>query len=186
MQRDQQLARQGEDLFNQMDKVNSELVALTYGAIVTQLLKDYKDVDTVNTELEKMGYNIGVRLIEEFLAKSNTQSCNSFKETGFTVAKVAFKMFLGIPCDVNVREDQKEFSLLFKGSPLNEFVQLPPQYTSLHYGNIICGVIRGALNMIRLVVTCQYVKCELRGGDYNEIKVTLKDIQQESYKDDDE
>lgn len=33
---------------------NSELLTLTYGALVTQLLKDYKDVAVVNVELEKM------------------------------------------------------------------------------------------------------------------------------------
>lgn len=33
---------------------NSELLTLTYGAIVTQLIKDYKEVKVVNTELEKM------------------------------------------------------------------------------------------------------------------------------------
>ena len=33
---------------------NSELLTLTYGAIVTQLIKDYKEVKTVNVELEKM------------------------------------------------------------------------------------------------------------------------------------
>lgn len=173
-------------MYNQMDKINSELLTLTYGAIVVQLLKDYKDVETVNTELEKIGYNIGVRLIEEFLAKSATQSCTSFRETGLVVAKVAFKMFLGINCDVKVRDDGKEFSLYFKGNPLNEFVQLPPQCTTLHYSNILCGVIRGALNMVRLVVVCQYVKCELQGGNENEIKVTLRDIQQENYKDDED
>lgn len=46
--------RTGELLAGQMEKVNSELLAMTYGALVTQLIKDYKDVNTVNAELDKM------------------------------------------------------------------------------------------------------------------------------------
>lgn len=34
------------------------------------------------------GYNIGVRLIDEFLAKSNVSRCVDFKETADVIAKV--------------------------------------------------------------------------------------------------
>lgn len=34
---------------------------MTYGALVTQLLRDYQDPKIVNRELERMGYNIGTR-----------------------------------------------------------------------------------------------------------------------------
>jgi hypothetical protein len=33
---------------------NAELFTLTYGSIVTQLIKDYEDINEVNTQLEKM------------------------------------------------------------------------------------------------------------------------------------
>ena len=46
------------------------------------------------------GYNIGVRLIDEFLAKSGITNCSDFRETGEVISKVAFKMFLGITADV--------------------------------------------------------------------------------------
>ena len=53
-----------------VEKVNAELVTLTYGTIVAQLCQDYDyDYAEVNAQLEKMGYNIGMRLIEDFLAK---------------------------------------------------------------------------------------------------------------------
>jgi len=35
-----------------------------------------------------MGYNIGTRLIEDFLAKSNLGRCTDFRETGEVIAKV--------------------------------------------------------------------------------------------------
>jgi len=42
----------------------------------------------VNKQLEKMGYNIGLRLIEDFLAKTNTGRCANFRETAETISKV--------------------------------------------------------------------------------------------------
>ncbi len=73
-----------------MDKVNAELVVLTYGTIVAQLCKDFdSDYVEVNKQLDKMGYNIGLRLIEDYLAKSNTvRRCSNFRETADMIAKV--------------------------------------------------------------------------------------------------
>lgn len=68
-------AKLGEACFQKVDKINGELFTLTYGAMVTQLLKDYEDEREVNDKLESMGYNIGVRLIDELLAKSGVQRC---------------------------------------------------------------------------------------------------------------
>jgi hypothetical protein len=36
------------------------------------------------------GYNIGIRLIDEFLAKSNVSRCVDFRETADVIAKVLF------------------------------------------------------------------------------------------------
>ena len=46
--------RVGDAAFSRVEKLNSELFSLTYGAIVTQLLKDYEEVDATNSQLEKM------------------------------------------------------------------------------------------------------------------------------------
>jgi hypothetical protein len=67
---------------------NAELFAMTYGALVVQLIQDYEDYGEVNTQLEKMGFNIGTRLIEDFLAKSTVGRCADFRETGEVIAKV--------------------------------------------------------------------------------------------------
>lgn len=97
---------------------NAELFTLTYGSVVVQLIKDYEDYAEVNKQLEKMyvypwtltsttgrtkraeltvnaaqtkkkrGYNIGVRLIEDFLAKSGTGKCADFRETAEVISKV--------------------------------------------------------------------------------------------------
>lgn len=51
-----------------------------------------------------------------------------------------------------------------------EFVELPPQYSGLLYSNILCGVIRGALEMVQMKVSCRSVRDVLRGDDVNEIR----------------
>lgn len=61
---------------------NSELFTLTYGALVSQLIKDHSDnVEEVNKQLERMGYNIGIRIIEDFLARTNAGRCYDFRDT---------------------------------------------------------------------------------------------------------
>jgi hypothetical protein len=98
-----QAIRQAEQAFSApgaaSDRIGSEILALTYGALVVQLLKDYKDINIVNGELEKMGFNIGIRAVDDFLAKSGVASCTSFKDTVHILAKAAFRMFLGITAD---------------------------------------------------------------------------------------
>ncbi|CAN0438333.1 unnamed protein product, partial [Ectocarpus sp. 13 AM-2016] len=51
-----------------------------------------------------------------------------------------------------------------------EFVELPPQYSGLLYSNLLCGVIRGALEMVQMKVSCRCVRDVLRGDDVNEIR----------------
>eukprot|EP00775_Hariotina_reticulata_P014297 gene14297-24_t len=51
------------------DDNNAEIFTLTYGSIVRQLIADFEDLDEVNKQLEKMGYNIGVRLVDEFFGQ---------------------------------------------------------------------------------------------------------------------
>jgi trafficking protein particle complex subunit 3 len=41
-----------------------------------------------------MGYNIGTRLVEDFLAKSGIGRCADFREVGEVVAKVCDYSFL--------------------------------------------------------------------------------------------
>lgn len=173
----ERLKQRGEESFKNQDKISAELFTLTYGAIVMQLIKDFDSVDEVNTQLEKMGYNIGVRLIEEFLAKSSV-TCSqrgNIKEVATIIAMTAFKMFLGITAQVaNWSADGNEFSLVLDENPVTDFVELPEEYSKLWYSNLICGVIRGALEMVQLKVECKQVRCTLKGDDNDEIRVVYK------------
>ncbi|KAK9472682.1 NO signaling/Golgi transport ligand-binding domain-containing protein [Dipodascopsis tothii] len=167
----------GEDVWKtRVEKVNAELVTLTYGSVVAQLCKDFAgDYAAVNAQLDRMGYNIGLRLIEDFLARAATPRCRSFKETAEVVAKVGFKMFLNVtPAVAAWSPDAKEFSLVFDENPLADFVELPDDaLAELWYSNILCGVLRGALEMVQMQVDARFVSDVLRGHDITEMKVTL-------------
>lgn len=154
-----------------------------YGSLIVRLIKDFEKTEEINEQLEKMGYNIGIRLIDDFLAKSGTGACQSFKDTIDVISKVAFKMYLGVNCDALVYSD-KEFGLIFSDNPLNDFVELPEKYNGLWYSNLLCGIIRGALESINIKVECKFNKDALKGNDTNEIRVRLIEIIEEKFIDD--
>lgn len=167
----------GDGGFGRSERVSVELFALTYGSFVRQLLLDYEQAEDVNKQLDQVGYKMGVRLVDDFLAKSRIPHCTSFTETAEVIAKVAFKMFLGVSASVgNWSNDQKIFSMTFDENPLAEFAELPEEHGNLWYSNVICGVIRGALEMVNMKVSCSFVKCKLRGEDRNEIRISLHEI----------
>ena len=48
------LGKLGETAASSIPKINSELLQLTYGSLVAQLVKDYEDPAAINVQLEKM------------------------------------------------------------------------------------------------------------------------------------
>ena len=85
-------SRTGDLIWSKTPKANAELFALTYGCLVAQILRDFEHTDAVNAQLEQLGYNIGVRLIDEYLAKvgqvTNQLGCGNLKEVVESVAKI--------------------------------------------------------------------------------------------------
>lgn len=65
-------------------------------------------------------------------------------------------MFLNItPTVTNWSNDDKQFSLVFEENPLADFVELPDDgraQDELWYSNILCGILRGALEMVCIII----------------------------------
>lgn len=66
------------------------------------------------------------------------------------VKQVGFKMFLGVTASVtNWDSEGTSCSLILEDNPLVDFVELPDTCQGLYYCNILSGVVRGALEMVR-------------------------------------
>lgn len=58
----------------------------------------------------------------------------------------------------NWTSDNKSFSLILDENPLADFVELPDDgraQDELWFSNILCGVLRGALEMVSLLTSVQ-------------------------------
>ena len=160
---------------NDPRKISSDLFSLTYGSLVFQLVKDLENAEDVNKQLDRMygiendvidmwscvmiiccpflfdcssGYSIGLRLVEDYLAKTNTPKCFDMKDVAEKI-QAAFRMYLNItPSITNWSPGNDEFSIILDSNPFAEYIELPDHLTNLRYCNILPGIIRGALEMV--------------------------------------
>lgn len=152
-------------------KVNTDLFALTYGSIISQLLIDCEDVNEVNKQLDRMGYNVGLRLIEDYLAKSSSPRCKDLRDVADKIQH-AFQLYLNVtPSIDNWSQVNDEFSVILYNNPLTEFVELPDSLQNMNYLNILPGIIRGALEMVSIPVKAYIKSDHLKGDNETEIRI---------------
>jgi hypothetical protein len=92
--------------------------------------------------------------------------------------KLAIGYYLNVKTSFSTYSND-EYIISFSENPLNDLVELPEKYKGLNYSNILCGVIRGALESINIKVECYYEKDTLKGNDTNEIKVKFIEVIEE-------
>ena len=111
------------------------------------------------------------------------QSCQTFPDTVEVIARVALKMFLGISGEIKESDESSDSNTqiirLPSANPFTDFVQVPSEYSELVYANLLCGVIRGALEMVNLNVDCFFSKDVLAGDALSEITIVMKEQMQE-------
>lgn len=164
-------SRPSNNLLDKMSKIiNTDLFSLTYGSIITQLLNDCEDIGEVNKQLDRMGYNIGLRLIEDYLAKTSAPRCKDFKEIAEKIQH-AFHLYLNVTPSIEWSQSNDEFSIMLQSNPLTEFVELPDSLQGMSYLNILPGIIRGALEMISVPVRAWIKSDYLKGDNETEIKI---------------
>lgn len=114
-------------------------------------------------------------MVDEFFARSPSSQapCSDFRTTIDVVAKQALRMFLNISAEVEKWDaESKSCFLVFRENPLAEFVILPPAcQNTLWYSNVLCGILRGALDIINIDVKATFYKDTLRGDSDTVIKV---------------
>ncbi|XP_078068809.1 trafficking protein particle complex subunit 3-like isoform X2 [Mustelus asterias] len=159
---------------SEKQQIGTELFILTYGTLVAQLCEDCKKDEDINKVLDKMGHNIGTRLVEDFLARSNIAQCRNFYETAEVIAKVAFKMYLGVTPRVTFwNQAGDDCSLFLEKNPLTDYVEIPDKHSNLLYSTMICGILRGALKMVRLQVDIQLLQDSVKDNKITEIRMKL-------------
>ena len=176
-------AQMATALWQKQAKCNAEFFALTYGALVAELLRDLEDSAQITAELDRMGHSMGVRCIEEVLAKTApSASTKSFADTAELI-QTAFRMFLGLSVDTKVLSETS-YTISFADNPLAIFVELPSSAATadenkLEYSQLLAGMVRGMLEMLQYDVSSRIASTVLAGGETNEIAVELKQILQE-------
>lgn len=175
-----------EPLLSRQTKSNIELITFLYGSLIVRLAKDIKDNEKLNKKIEEIGYEIGKRLIDDLIDDSGHKKLDtSNKKLLQILVEDTLSNYLGIVPKFTPISD-KEFSVIFDVNPLCFYVELPEDLNNLCYPIIICGILRGVLEISGFEVTCDFVKDCLKGDEKNEIKIVkIKDIE-ERYIDDEE
>jgi trafficking protein particle complex subunit 3 len=176
--------QQANWLWQRQPKASVELFALTYGALVGELLRDLEKSDLISAELDRMGHSMGLRGMEELLSTQQQQSPDlnaaiavgnsSFPETA-AVLQTALKMFFGVSTD-EAHSTQDSYSLLFVDNPFTIFVELPDDYAGLEYCALLTGWCRGCLEVLQMDCACAMKQSVTKGDAVNEISVTLNQV----------
>ena len=163
---------QNENPIFDKKQIKVELLTFMYGTLLVRLTKDIKDINELNTKIELIGYDIGKRLVDDLIddfQRVDTSDQNKLMEK--LICQLA-QYYLGIIGNYS-QTGEKEFHLIFTENPISLYVELPESLEGLCYPNIICGILRGMMEISGFEIQCEFVKDKMKGDDMNDLKITL-------------
>ena len=176
---------QSYDALLETKNIKVELLTFMYGTLLVRLTKDIKDINELNKRIELIGYDIGKRLVDDLIddfQRVDQSDQNKLMEK--LICQLA-QHYLGIIGNYN-QVGEKEFHLKFTQNPISLYVELPESLEGLCYSNIICGIMRGMLEISGFEVKCELIKDKMKGDDINDLKITLEKYIEERFIDDEE
>jgi len=147
-------------------RVQKEVIALHYGTLVSEMVKVY-DGNTlhINSALKNLGISGGHTMIEEVLSElmgveEIIKAVQSFYNVLEVVTYYGMKLHFGITADCIAIEGRSEaLYIVLHDNPLETFVNVPlSMKSSLHYSNLIVGIIQGCLEAMNIVSRCEFVR----------------------------
>ena len=175
-----------ENSYLERKQIKIDLITFMYGGLLVRLTKDIKDISELNTKIENIGYNIGKRLVDDLIDDfhKNIDQSNQDKLMEKLICQLT-QYYLGIIGKYN-QTAEKEYHLTFTENPISLYVELPESLEGLCYSNIICGILRGMLEISGFEIKCELVKDKMKGDDINDLKITLVKYIEERFIDDEE
>ncbi len=167
-------------------QIKVDLLTFMYGSLLVRLTKDIKDINELNKKIELIGYDIGKRLVDDLIDdfQRNLDMSDQNKLMEKLICQLT-QYYLGIIGKYN-QTSEKEFHLVFPENPISSYVELPESLEGLCYSNVICGIMRGMLEICGYEVKCEFVKDKIKGDDNNDMKITLVKYIEERFIDDEE
>ena len=167
-------------------QIKVELLTFMYGTLLVRLTKDIKDINELNKKIELIGYDIGKRLVDDLIddLQKGFDPSDQNKLMEKLICQLA-QYYLGIIGNYN-QVGENEFHLKFNQNPISLYVELPEYLEGLCYSNIICGIMRGMLEITGFEVKCELIKDKMKGDDINDIKISLVKYIEERFIDDEE
>jgi len=77
-------------------------------------------------------------------------------------------------------DEQDACTMTLADNPLSRWVELPEGAEGLLFSNVVCGVLRGALEVLRFKVTAEFTADVLRGDAETVIRVGLTAVEGET------
>ena len=167
-------------------QIKVDLLTFMYGSLLVRLTKDIKDINELNKKIELIGYDIGKRLVDDLI--DDFQRGLDVSDLNKLMEKLIIQLaqyYLGILGSFN-QVSEKEYHLIFPENPISFYVELPESLDGLCYSNIICGILRGMLEISGFEIQCEFVKDKMKGDEVNDLKITLVKYIEERFVDDEE